>query len=353
MIAAQTGETQWALHPEQADAKGLTLPVATDSGPFAGSSLDRVATPKLPYGPEVSWLKPQRRADLRHAAALASWVPRSGTSVAAADQDAAAGPAGRAAGPRRHRAPRQRRSLGLVSAGFRRRAVRQHRDAGRRRRIRRTAPTSCTTTGRSISAISADNPQAWLHLHGLQDFFADVAAASAAGGRRRVLRARRLLQQRRPDHARSQPASCASGFAGNDDHPGYADRRFPRRMVADAVNAIAASPLLGVRAPSSSPMTRPTDSMTTTRRMCGARGPDGTAADRWPAHSGDRRLALRGGAYGRTCLREHSSVIRFINALFNLVPLADLPDELRGRERGRRPAGAGSRSARPTTLSAR
>jgi phospholipase C len=32
---------------------------------------------------------------------------------------------------------------------------------------------------------------------------------------------------------------------------------------------------------------------------------------------------------------EHSSIIRFVDELYNLIPLADLPDEERGREIGR------------------
>ena len=56
IIAAQTGQTQWVLHPDEAykasGARGPGVPVMNDSEPFWGSQLDPTpADQKMPYNP--------------------------------------------------------------------------------------------------------------------------------------------------------------------------------------------------------------------------------------------------------------------------------------------------------------
>ncbi len=64
MIAGQSGDTQWVLHPDQANGTttnpGSGVPNVTDNGPWAGSNLDTSKWgPKPPYGPnDVSPAKP-------------------------------------------------------------------------------------------------------------------------------------------------------------------------------------------------------------------------------------------------------------------------------------------------------
>ena len=69
MIAGQTGETQWALHPNEADPTGLTLPNETDDGPWTGSNKD-MSSVKPPYGPDESPDGPEHEPDLRDATAV-------------------------------------------------------------------------------------------------------------------------------------------------------------------------------------------------------------------------------------------------------------------------------------------
>ena len=241
MIAAQTGETQWALHPEQADAKGLTLPVATDSGPFAGSPLDH-ATPKLPYGPEVTWLKPQRV--LTSATLPLSFMgPDVGTFVSG-DQDAAQD----LPDVQQDLATIARRGNAVPWAWYQ-----QGFDA---------EPFDNTATpdgvphpphgayivhhnGPQYFGYLGRNPQAWLHMHGLQDFLDDMAAhrLPEAGG---VFYVRGGFYNNDGLITLDPGARVRKRFAGNDDHPGYADAQISEAMVADAINAIAGSPYLGV-----------------------------------------------------------------------------------------------------------
>ncbi len=54
IIAAQTGATQWMLHPEEAFTKlkhGTGVPVVDDAEPYWGSSLDTTKAGKMPYAP--------------------------------------------------------------------------------------------------------------------------------------------------------------------------------------------------------------------------------------------------------------------------------------------------------------
>src|SRR5208337_4090998 len=59
MIAGQSGETQWALHPSEGSnntasptvAESGGVPVVADPGPFPGSNFDESPN-KPPYGPD-------------------------------------------------------------------------------------------------------------------------------------------------------------------------------------------------------------------------------------------------------------------------------------------------------------
>ncbi|HET7102106.1 MAG TPA: alkaline phosphatase family protein, partial [Terriglobia bacterium] len=52
IIAAQTGQTQWALHPDEAFKDGVGVPVLGDNDPFWGSQLDPTpAANKMPVNP--------------------------------------------------------------------------------------------------------------------------------------------------------------------------------------------------------------------------------------------------------------------------------------------------------------
>ncbi len=122
-------------------------------------------------------------------------------------------------------------------------------------------------------------------------------------------------------------------FLGNDDHPAYSDQQISEALAAEAINAIVNSPYWANSAiiitydetdgfyDHVSPQVR------------------STFADGSPLDAGPRIPTIVISPYARTGYishrySEHGSVIKFIDELFGLTPLASLPDEVAGRAAG-------------------
>jgi phospholipase C len=329
LIAGQSGETQWALHPQQGDPTGLTVPNATDSGPFAGGPADKSADP-LPYGPNRSWLKPQR--SLTFATLPLAFLGGAVTDVVGADPDPNTDLADLHADIPTIAARNPAVPWGWYQQGL------------------GAEPFDGTTTadgvphpphgayivhhnGPQYFAYLGTNPRIRGQLHGLQDFFETVAARHLPeqGG---VFYVRGGFYNNDGLVTLDPSPAVRRKFAGNDDHPGYADAQISEALVADAVDAVAASPYW---AQSAIIVTYDeTDGLYDhALPRIRARGPDGQAlvgGPRIPAILISPYAAAHTVAHAYA---EHSSVIRFIDLLFGLVPLADLPDEQRGRALGR------------------
>ena len=177
-----------------------------------------------------------------------------------------------------------------------------------------------------------DNTTEQTYLHGLGDFFNDIAHNNlpAAGG---VFYVRGGYANN--DHLVPLVPNAAekADFAGNDDHPGYSDAFIAEAQVADAVNAIANSPYWNESA-----------IIITYDETDGLYDHAPFDVRSWDQNN----VALAGGPRIPTIVispfsathtishaySEHSSVIKFIDELFRLVPLADLPDEQRARTIG-------------------
>jgi phospholipase C len=122
-------------------------------------------------------------------------------------------------------------------------------------------------------------------------------------------------------------------FSGNDDHPGYSDLQISSALVADEVNAIAASPYWKDSAIIIT-YDETDGEYDHTQPMVRSQDPEGNPLDQGP-----RIPTIVISPYGvvhavsheRT---EHGSIIKFIDQLFNLTPLADLPDEAAARKLG-------------------
>ena len=178
----------------------------------------------------------------------------------------------------------------------------------------------------------ANNPQETkAHLRGLGDFFNDVKnQALPDSGVFYVRGGYGNLDGLVPQDPNP---TVQADFKGNDDHPGYSDLQISSALLADEVNAIASSPYWKDSAiiitydetdgeyDHAQPVIRSQD-------------PEGNPLDQGP-----RIPTIILSPYGvvhaisheRT---EHSSVIKFINQLFNLTPLANLPDEAEARTLG-------------------
>ncbi len=177
----------------------------------------------------------------------------------------------------------------------------------------------------------ANNPTVAAHLHGLQDFFDDVA------GRRLpstgVFYVRGGYGNIRGLHPSDPNPRLADVYNGDDDHPGYADAQISETMLAQEINAIANSPywkqsVIVIAYDESDglydhvqPKVRAHDSK-------------GLALDQGPRIP---FILISPYAVAHSISHEpteHSSIIKFVDELFGLIPLADLPDEERARRIG-------------------
>jgi len=177
----------------------------------------------------------------------------------------------------------------------------------------------------------ANNPDADAHVHGLGDFFADIAARKlpnsgvfyVRGGYGNIFGTPPL----------DPNPNLATVYNGDDDHPGYADSQLSESMLARAINAIARSPywaqsVILIAYDESDGL------YDHARPRIRSHQADGTPLDQGP-----RIPAILISPYGVAHgiahePAEHSSIIKLVDELFNLIPLADLPDEERARAIG-------------------
>ena len=179
----------------------------------------------------------------------------------------------------------------------------------------------------------ANNPLASAHMHGLGAFFQDVEAhrLPTTGGVFYVRGGYGNIFGLSP--ADPNP-KLAAVYHGDDDHPGYSDSGLSETLLAKEIDSIARSPywkdsVILIAYDESDglydhaqPSVRSFD-------------PSGMALDQGPRIP-FILISPYGAAHAISHERtEHSSVIRFVDRLFNLIPLADLPDEEKARALGR------------------
>jgi phospholipase C len=170
------------------------------------------------------------------------------------------------------------------------------------------------------------------HLKGLGDFFTAINANALPkeGGVFYVRGGYGNLDKLVP---RSPSPTVQADFPGNDDHPGYSDAQISEALLADSINAIASSKYW----PESAIIITydETDGLYDhTRPVIRSWDPLGAALDqgpRIPAIVISPYSAAHAISHEAT---EHGSIIKFIDELFNLTPLADLPDEASARAQG-------------------
>jgi phospholipase C len=122
-------------------------------------------------------------------------------------------------------------------------------------------------------------------------------------------------------------------YAGNDDHPGNSDSQIAEAMAAKAINAIVNSPYW---ANSAIVITwDETDGIYDHAQA----NVSSTLTDHLPYTGGPRVPTLLISPFAAAgtiphSYNEHGSIVKFIDEVFDLVPLADLPNEVHGREVG-------------------
>ena len=337
MISGQVGETQWALHPEE---KGV--PMLGDPYPYWGSALDPTKDEPEKAGTAIGRAGPgtQRREarmpqekpsktpapNLTFATLPLSFMGTGIEKTTAADRNAAFDlldvkeDIAKIAGHGRAAVP-----WGWYQEGYEREPFDGEGKVSHKGYVvHHNAP--------QYFGYISNNPEVSEHLHGLGEFFEDVRGARlpAGGGAFYVRGGSGNLHGYKP---LDPTASVQGKYSGDDDHPGYSDSQISEALLAEEINAIAKSPywkqsviLIAYDE---------TDGLYDhVRPVIRGKDREGLAL-----HQGPRIPSLLispyGVAHGVSHERvEHSSIIKLVDELFGLIPLADLPDEVRGRKIG-------------------
>ena len=335
MISGQSGMTQWVEHPGlglNINTTNAALPVVGDPQPFWGSALDMTPPSEKQPVDNPGGVSSNPASNLTFASLPLSFMGNKIQSITNNDLNPAFDLldvqadiqkiAGSLNGPV---------NWGWFQEGY------DHEP---------TDPTGVTTNydyiahhnGPQYFGYEANNlGETHAHMKGLGDFYTAVAnkALTKEGGVFYVRGGYGNLDGLTP---RSPSPAVQADFPGNDDHPGYSDAQISEALLADSINAIANSPYWSQSAiivtydesdglyDHTQPVVRSWD-------------PDGNALDqgpRIPAIVISPYSLVHGISHEAT---EHGSIIRFIDELFNLTPLADLPDEAAARALGKKTYG--------------
>jgi phospholipase C len=357
IIAGQSGETQWALHPDEGakvtyanpsfpNVLGASyssqvsstntnayVPLVGDAGPFAGSSLDTNKV-KPPYNTDESAANPA--LNLTFATQPLSFMGYDIDRIIKSDPNPAADLRDVQSDIREIASFNRPVNWGWYQQGF---------DANDT-----PDPFSGVTpnsgpeaylsgyvlhhNGPQFFAYLADNPQVLnTNLHGAKDFFNAIEGRTLPndGG---VF----YLRGGYDNNDGLVPVDPTSGieqaFLGNDDHPSYSDQQISEALAAEAISDIANSPYWSQSAIiiTYDETDGYYDHVVPSKRSTFADGSILEAGPRIPT------IVISPYAAGGTISHqysEHGSVIKFINELKGLVPLARLPDEERGRHLGK------------------
>ena len=337
MISGQSGITQWIEHPELGlnyNKTGAQLPVVGDPQPFWGSALD-VFTPPGERQPVEGGCCPSTdpASNLTYASLALSFMGNQIENITANDMNPAFDLldiqkdikkiAGSPTGPV---------NWGWFQEGY---DWEPTDGAGN--------PASnynyvAHHNGPQYFGYEANNlGETHAHLKGLYDFFTAINtnALSATGG---VYYVRGGYGNNDNLFPLSPSPAVQANFLGNDDHPGYSDAFISEASLADSINAIANSPYWSQSAiiitydetdglyDHTQPQIRNFDPL----GLALEQGP------RIPAIVISPYGVVHGISHEAT---EHGSIIKFIDELFNLTPLANLPDEASARALGEKKYG--------------
>ena len=339
IIAAQTGQTQWVLHPDEAYTDNGSaipgVPILNDNDPFWGSQLD--TTPKqnkMPVNPRD--LNPDgseygTAINLTFASLPLTLWGSMASAVTKADTDAEKDLADvRNDVPFISARNRAAVPFGWFEEGYGSEPVDD--DDGPLDAYGLHASYVTHHNGPQYFGYVANNPKMREELHSLHDFFTAVDKRSLPkeGGVFFVKGGYRNILKLKP--ANSDPA-IQKAFPGDDDHPGYSDAQISEALVATSINRIAASPYWK----ESAIILTWDDSEGDYDHVpppIHATGPDNS-----PISDGPRVPLIMISPWARTNYiahgeGNHASVVKFIDTIFDLPPLALLPDEKRARDLG-------------------
>ncbi len=331
MIAGQSGETQWVKHPELGanyTTTGAVLPVVADPQPFWGSALD-VFTPPGQRQPTEAGSSPSTNpaSNLTFATLPLTFLGRDVFHVTADDNNPAMDLAdvqedltkiaGDASKPI---------NWAWFQEGY------DHESTDPAGKVTNATYIAHHNAPQYFGYIANNPTETKAHLRGLGDFFATISnqGLPKAGGVFYLRGGYGNLDKLVPEDP--DPATRAD-FQGNDDHPAYSDAQISEALLADEVNAIANSPYWpeSVIIITYDETDGLYDHTQPHIRNFDALGHPLDQGPRIPTIVISPYSVVHKVAHQRT---EHTSIIKFIDELFELRPLADLPDEAKARKKG-------------------
>ena len=367
MIAGQAGETQWVKHGTTAPAAPIsgtingttytgtatpsTVPVVNDPQPYWGSAFDMNTTWREPTGPKESWAPTNSNINLTFAnvpLSLAGGQVKplmSGDRAASTDQ---ADIQNDIAFLALHGAP--------ASIGWR----------WYQNGYNANEPDEPTfaTTGEHTNYVShhngpqyfgylANNNNEVTNIRGEHNFFSDVENNGAGlpqgggvvyirGGYYNIKNQLPPIQNSHyPNTAGLTPTEIATinaAKAGDDDHPSYSDHAISETMAARVINAVAQNPALWAQSAIIITYDESDGFYDHVPPRILSYGPDSL-----PLSRGVRIPLILISPFARAGVvahaeGDHNAVIETINAIFNLTPLSQLPDEAAALLAGNSPA---------------
>jgi phospholipase C len=352
MIAGQSGQTQFALHPNQGptvtysnpsfqNVRGASygsnssqsnayVPVVADPGPWPGSNNDSSSL-KPPYNFDEN--SSNTSYNLTFATLPLSFMGSQINSIIAHDQNPAADLLDVQDDIAQIAAVNAPVNWGWYQQGF------DGNDAPDPYEPQGTGtPDSYLYTGYVLHhngpqyfGYLGDNTQVLTNnLHGAADFITDVNNRTLAPGGG-VYYVRGGYDNNDNLVPLDPTAAVQHAFIGNDDHPAYSDQQISEAFAAKAINAIVNSPYWSQSAIIIS--YDETDGFYDHAPV----NVRNTFADGSPLAAGPRipTIVISPWAAAGTISHnysEHSSIIKLINEIYGLTPLADLPDEVKGAQ---------------------
>jgi phospholipase C len=335
IFAAQTGLTQWALHPNEAwkSSSQSGEPVVDDQDPLWGSPADPFKNKLVPYNPYDFHKDSTKHVQINQTYATLALTTAGNTVKAktAQDKDAKLDLAD------------VKDDLGFIQhldhnkiawrwfqEGYSAKPVPGNQ--GPRDAEGQHESYITHHNGPQYFGYISNNPKMTADMHGLRAFFDAVKnnALPQEGGVFYVKGGGINSLGLKPA---DRNAAVQKRFLGDDDHPGYSDAEISESLLARTVNAIAASKYWAHAAiiitwdDSEGDYDHvPPPELATS--------PNGTELS-----DGPRVPFLVISPYARTHFVAHTvgnqaSVVKFVDAVFNLPPLATLPDEQKGRKIG-------------------
>jgi phospholipase C len=340
IIAAQSGQTQAALHPDQMEKdyakKGPGDPLLNDSNPYWGSPDDTENNPKMPVNPKDN---AKKKHDVEYNQTYATLPLSLSGSEAESQTSADPDKDGDLEDLGDDVDYLTRKGNKAVSWGWYQEGYGEPIPGGEDPTDAEGLHASYIThhNGPQYFGYIVHSPAMANSLHDLRDFLPAVAKGTLSpdggvyyvkGGYRNIFG----LKPGDPDQA------VQKKFLGDDDHPADSDSQISEAMLARMVNAIAQS---GYWKNCAIIITWDDEGGFYDHVPPPIRA---TGSDKEPISDGPRVPFLLLSPYARvhSVVHEpgdHGSVVKFVDTVFGLTPLAQLPDELKGRKLGKKNLG--------------